>query len=500
MILFAYGSYIYEMKFIRLAHTCCDIEIETVWRFRKEGSPQTAVVMLGILNEIRKTGKLTSAAEHAHLSYRHVWNLVEQWSDFFGVPLVETHRGKGTRLTAFGEKLVWAGERMQARLGPQLENLAQELATEIKPFLHQRPSVIRVHASHGFAVSKLRELLDREPGIGVDLRYVSNQNSLVSLAQGACDLSGVHLPRGELRAQGIRACKEWLDPREDRVISFVTREMGLMVKRGNPLKITSLEDLVERKARFVNRDHDSGTRLLFDQLLALHGIDEAKIMGGQQMEFTHAAVAAYVASGMADASFGVEAAARQFGLDFIRILTEDYFFVCKRAFLETEPMQRMLDIMKGKRISRGHRHAARIYRRQHRRGQHREGISGKHGCKPVKSQAIGRKSHWKTNGFATVARVRLIKRPYPRVRVVRSVAFSPSKRRSLCASDQPLICARPQHRNRRLAVGLPACCARSGRLSGDSSRFLCLSLDAGAGCARDRLCASRHSRTQGSGA
>jgi molybdate transport repressor ModE-like protein len=320
------------------------IEIETVWRFHKEGSPQTAVVMLGI-NEIRKTGKLTSAAEHAHLSYRHVWNLVEQWSDFFGVPLVETRRGKGTTLTAFGEKLVWAGERMQARLGPQLENLAQELATEIKPFLHQRPSVIRVHASHGFAVSKLRELLDREPGIG--MRYVSNQNSLVSLAQGACDLSGLHLARGELRAQGIRACKEWLDPREDRVISFVTREMGLMVKRGNPLKIASLKDLVERNASFVNRDHDSGTRLLFDQLLALHKIDPTKIKGGQQMEFTHAAVAAYVASGMAGASFGVEAAARQFGLDFIRLLTEDYFFVCKRAFLETEPMQRVLDIMKG---------------------------------------------------------------------------------------------------------------------------------------------------------
>ena len=51
---------------------------------------------------------------------------------------------------------------------------------------------------------------------------------------------------------------------------------------------------------------------------------------------------------MADASFGVEAAARQFGLDFIRVLTEDYFFVCKRAFLETEPMRRVLDIMKGR--------------------------------------------------------------------------------------------------------------------------------------------------------
>lgn len=323
------------------------IEIEPIWRFHKEGSRHSVIVMLTILNEIRKTGKLASAAEHANLSYRHVWNLVEQWSEFFGVPVVETHRGKGTTLTAFGEKLVWAGQRMQARLGPQLENLAQELATEIKPFLHQRPNVIRVHASHGFAVSKLRELLDREPGIGVDLRYVSNQNSLVSLAQGACDLSGVHVPRGELRAQSIQACREWLDPREDRVISFVTREMGLMVKPGNPLRIGSLEDLVERKARFVNRDHDSGTRALFNQLLALHGIDDADINGAQQMEFTHAAVAAYVASGMADTAFGVEAAARQFGLDFVRLLTEDYFFVCRRAFLETEPMRRILDIMNG---------------------------------------------------------------------------------------------------------------------------------------------------------
>src|SRR3954463_13690719 len=342
----------YEVKFIG-EKPMLQIEIETVWRFRQEGSPQTIVVMLGILNEIRKTGKLTSAATHAQLSYRHVWNLVEQWSEFFGTPLVETRRGKGTVLTAFGEKLVWAGQRMQARLGPQLENLAQELVTEIKPFLHQRPSVIPVHASHGYAVSKLRELLDRESGIGVDLRYVSNQNSLVSLAQGACDLSGVHLPRGELRMQGIRACKEWLDPREDRVIHFVTREMGLMLKRGNPLKITSLKDIVDRKARFVNRDHDSGTRLLFDQLLVLHRIDEAKINGAQQMEFTHAAVAAYVASGMADVSFGVEAAARQFGLDFVRLLTEDYFFVCKRTFLETEPMRRIIDIMKGREFQDG---------------------------------------------------------------------------------------------------------------------------------------------------
>jgi molybdate-binding protein len=50
---------------------------------------------------------------------------------------------------------------------------------------------------------------------------------------------------------------------------------------------------------------------------------------------------------MANVAFGVEAAARQFGLDFIRVLTEDYYFVCRRSLLETAPMKRILDVMRG---------------------------------------------------------------------------------------------------------------------------------------------------------
>jgi molybdate-binding protein len=50
---------------------------------------------------------------------------------------------------------------------------------------------------------------------------------------------------------------------------------------------------------------------------------------------------------MADASFGVEAAARQFELDFVRLITEDYFFVCRKEFLELESMKRVLAILRG---------------------------------------------------------------------------------------------------------------------------------------------------------
>jgi molybdate transport repressor ModE-like protein len=321
------------------------IEIQPVWRFTRSGDPHSILVMLDFLNAIRETGKISRAAARAELSYRHAWNLIEKWSAFFKTPIVERKQGRGTRLTPFGEKLVWAGQRMNARLGPQLQNLSQELETEINQLLPHGPAVIRVHASHGFAVSKLRELLSREPEIGVDLRYVGNQNSLVSLAHDGCELAGVHLPQGELRKRSIAASRGWLIPSLHRVIGFVTREMGLMVKAGNPLGITSLQQLLDPAIRFVNRDPDSGTRLLFDQLLAQQGIDGSRITGYEHAEFTHAAVAAYVASGMADVSFGVEAAARQFDLDFVRLVTEDYFFVCRKQILDLPPVKRVLAIM-----------------------------------------------------------------------------------------------------------------------------------------------------------
>src|SRR5690606_26745719 len=106
-------------------------------------------------------GKITTAAARAGVSYRHVWNLIEKWGDFFGSPLVTRRQGSGTSLTPFGDKLVWAGQRLEARLQPLLQNLSQELQTEVNQMLDSGPTVLRVHASHGFAVPKLREILAR---------------------------------------------------------------------------------------------------------------------------------------------------------------------------------------------------------------------------------------------------------------------------------------------------------------------------------------------------
>jgi molybdate-binding protein len=68
-------------------------------------------------------------------------------------------------------------------------------------------------------------------------------------------------------------------------------------------------------------------------MLARRGIDSSRIEGFSNGEFTHAAVAAYIGSGMADVGFGVETAARRFNLEFVPVLKERYFFAIEKKKL-----------------------------------------------------------------------------------------------------------------------------------------------------------------------
>jgi molybdate-binding protein len=119
-----------------------------------------------------------------------------------------------------------------------------------------------------------------------------------------------------------------------------------MVAPGNPRKIYSVRDLARPDVHFINRQRGSGTRFLLDCLLDDAGVDAASITGFEQGEFTHAAVAAYVASGMADAGLGVETPARRFKLDFVPLASERYFLICHEQSLSKPGTQAVLHILR----------------------------------------------------------------------------------------------------------------------------------------------------------
>ena len=326
------------------------ITLKPTWTIEDETGSRIGPEVFAMLSAINASRKLTEAAGAVGVSYRHAWGLVETWGQFFGQPLVRFERGRGTSLTPLGEKLLWAEQRARARMGLQMESLASEISEEINRLLDGITATIRIHASHGFAVARVPALLQDHPRIRLDLRYLGTLESLASLARGACDLAGFHVPVGELGASAARQYLRRLQPSEHRLVHLVTRTQGLFLAAGNPRGIHGIEDLIRPGVRFVNRQKGSGTRLLFDQLLAAAAVEGADIAGYATEEFTHAAVAAWVASGMADAGFGVQPAADQFRLDFVPVAKEEYFFAVALRTLERPEMRELLALLSGERF------------------------------------------------------------------------------------------------------------------------------------------------------
>jgi molybdate-binding protein len=138
-------------------------------------------------------------------------------------------------------------------------------------------------------------------GVPVEHRYGSRTEAVAALDGGGCDGAGLHIPLGFAQGAALLHWQRWLVADDLMAVDVASRRQGLVVAAGNPRKGYALADLVPPDLRLINRQLGSGARLLLGTLLAQTGIAPAAITGFEQGEFTHAAVAAYVASGRATA-------------------------------------------------------------------------------------------------------------------------------------------------------------------------------------------------------
>lgn len=320
------------------------IGLRQEWLLHQDHSTVSLSEVLALLSAIDATGNITGACRACDMSYRHAWGILRRFEDDFGVPLLVTRRRQGTELTPFALRLLWANRRLEARLMPTLESIASELQEELQRLLPRNEQPLRLHASHGFAVEALMQHMEgKQPGM--ELRYRTAIEALASLERGECDLAGFQIPLGEFEADILARYREWLQPDTHLLIHLAIRNTGLFVEAGNPKHISGAADLARPEVRFVNRQIGSSTRHLVGLMLRRLGIDPHAVQGYDTNEFTHMAIAAHIASGMADVGIGVETAARRFGLDFIPLVRERYFFALHRRSLETPAVQALLAIM-----------------------------------------------------------------------------------------------------------------------------------------------------------
>jgi putative molybdopterin biosynthesis protein len=164
----------------------------------------------------------------------------------------------------------------------------------------------------------------QHPQYTISISNLGSLAGLIALQNGNCHVAASHLLDPETGEYNSTFIKKHFPELKVVILNLAHREQGLIVKKGNPLGIKTLNDLVSKKVSFVNRQEGSGTRVLLDFRLKENGIDAAAIPGYDKIAHTHMEVALEIFSGSADAGIGIYAAARMLGLDFIPLATERF--------------------------------------------------------------------------------------------------------------------------------------------------------------------------------
>ncbi|KIR02180.1 Molybdopterin biosynthesis protein MoeA / Periplasmic molybdate-binding domain protein [Lachnospiraceae bacterium TWA4] len=175
--------------------------------------------------------------------------------------------------------------------------------------------------------------------------HVGSMGGLMSLKRKEAHMAPTHLLDEETGVYNISYLKRLFNE-PMALIKGVDRIQGLMVPKGNPLNIKSLEDIVGK--RYINRQRGAGTRVLLDYKLKQLGISTDEIDGYEREANTHMTVAAAVAGGSADAGMGVLSAANAMGLDFVEIGVEEYDFAIPVKYLDLPVVQEFIKILKSK--------------------------------------------------------------------------------------------------------------------------------------------------------
>ena len=222
---------------------------------------------------------------------------------------------------------------------------------EVHLFSHSyRPADLYIAGSHDLGLDRLIPMLG---GVRVKAINTGSLGGVLSISKGEADVAGIHIIDEHTMSYNIPFLERY-GVRNAVLYRGYMREQGLILPKGNPHGVRSVEDIVERGLRIVNRPRNTGTRVLLDLILrrvaASRGIDLDKLVPsikGYYYEVrTHTAAAAAVAQGRADVGLGIRAAAEMYGLDFIPLGWENYDFLVSSKRLGKRAVRAFLDRLK----------------------------------------------------------------------------------------------------------------------------------------------------------
>jgi putative molybdopterin biosynthesis protein len=173
---------------------------------------------------------------------------------------------------------------------------------------------------------------------------LGSMGGLRALRRDLCHLAASHLLQEDESEYNFAFASEELG-NLPAVVNFCRREQGIIVRKGNPKKISGVVDLGKPGLRIVNRPLGTGTRLLLDRELNKAGVKGEKIEGYTHEVQRHLDVGLEVLSNRADAGPGIRPVAALLNLGFIPLRWERFDLMAAKERFFDEGVQRFLGIL-----------------------------------------------------------------------------------------------------------------------------------------------------------
>ena len=219
------------------------------------------------------------------------------------------------------------------------------------------PPDLAVIGSHDYL---LERLVLKEVGKDSIIKLVpaGSTKGFLSTASGLADVGGSHLLDPETREYNTPYVRKLGVEGKVYVVRGWLRDIGFVVKAGDPKGITEFKDLLRDDVVFINRNKGSGTRTYIDLRLkelsnelgtTLNKLVK-NIKGYTNEVRTHTGVAASVADGRADVGVAVKHAAKLYGLKFIKLTEENYDLVVSKESWSKPLIKQLINLLRSERI------------------------------------------------------------------------------------------------------------------------------------------------------
>lgn len=313
------------------------IQIRPTLVFGAKKAKDQAVVDLvwltTLLKYIEQGKTLMSACKKMGLSYRNVWQKLNEVEQALGFKLIDRVRGHGSQLSEYARYLI--------QFIDDFDQKTLRLGQTSLSHLEEGFAQFRVKAKKQWRLASSSDPVIQKAVIhigGFELITAGSGEALERLLNYEVDIAGFHISD----PQSSQIISKRLQKEGMHIFPLMKRIQGLMVAKGNPHNITSPKDLLRSKIRFINRQKGSGTRLLLDTILNKEGIDPSAIKGYENEEFTHSAIAMSILAKKADTGMGVKSVAIENGLDFIQLKDEIFFLAMGKELSANKDLAKLI--------------------------------------------------------------------------------------------------------------------------------------------------------------